>query len=142
MDIKCIGYKVTFHGAKIYHYKLILGIHEHLIIDSRCLIGRMMALYWSSDNKFIGSSLSKEEMKEMESIVDALDKIETVIENDDECVYFLQNKIKKKEPEPVIIRKNKKYTKNEVNNLLQILGDMDFFYFQELFFRKDQAILW
>ena len=124
IEIKC-GYKKSFIDQMMWYYKAEILNKEYLFVhipeDNGCL--SFLDMVWSSKNNFDDSKLSKNMLDIIKNKLDNVDKSYIFLNDDEEKRYFKQNEIFP------IKKKNKnvnKYTRNEINEMLDILSEYGF----------------
>lgn len=133
LNITCIGYKTSFIGRSMYYYKIIkcnianFEIDEYLIVytpedSSYC---GFLDMIWTEKNEFANSNLSDFVIKTIKSKIDKVEKSDFLLEEDVEKTFFIQHKIV---PKKLAKRKNKTYSANEFNRILDVLQEFDYIY--------------
>lgn len=115
-DIKCIGFKKSFFGDKMWYYKLIENKKEYLFVEAG--FGPLLDMVWTENNEFDDSDLSKKILKEIGKEIESIPKSTVRLNDEDgEHTFFTQHEIKLVE-EDIVPRKEGHYSYDEINSLL------------------------
>lgn len=127
MEIKHIGYKLTFFGDRMDYYKITKDNKEYLVVDIAG--GMFLDMLWTEENEFVNADFNNEEQKEIKDLFKTIPHNDTLLETDNgEEDHFTKHEIKEPEPIPVNPRDDNKYSADEFNEILQVFNEFDFTY--------------
>lgn len=120
MELKSIGYKKDFSGARMEHWKLTKGDLEFLVVDAGNL---RLVMHWDGYSFDGDEELTDEENETLKVKIGLVPKVREEIEDDKEWTSLkrLYKTGELKEPEPEYVRETGKYSADEVNSLLNLL---------------------